>query len=239
MAWLSRSLRSSPPGQISITAAFSQHTEEPLTAEALAPWFRCFDQRNLPVTWGIVEGNGGWHLGPSLIESRVPHELAFWTDQSSLLPSIPEFERQRDFARKLQVPLRTLVTTHLGLHPTLLSRLGIASLVRLMDDRPSSRTGMFRAMGWNCWETSITERLGVGPSFADAMHLVARLHLLVRESSSMNLLIDLEGLGGPPRSGVLRVVDCLADFANRGLVQVRTVGCVASQTANQLTREAA
>lgn len=232
MHWLSKTHRLATPGQVTITAAPLNPEQSSYSTDQLAPWFTCFNQRGLPVTWAVASEAGTFPLAEQLVASSVPHELALYS------PSLPQgdaWEKPMALARQINLPLRTVVGNKTEIDSRALSPFGVHCVVALDRQVPASQTGSPLAMGWNVWEMPITQSLDPSHQIFHVTRRLARLYLAARTSVRTNYVVDLSKIGNiqGPKPGLLRFLDFVSDYASRGMVKLETVGQVTARLSEQ------
>ncbi|MGI9457257.1 MAG: hypothetical protein ACR2NU_11900 [Aeoliella sp.] len=231
MPWFSKSLRRSQPARITLTTTAAAGAR----ADALlASWFLEFDSRGLPATWGVVTDDGGWPLGPQLLQSQVGHELAMRMPQAGGDRGWTGIAAQATLARRAQLPLRSLIVSGDGVHPSLLARLGVEAVVTCSKGR-LSRTGSLRAMAWNLWEIPVTDAAPQDATRSRSQRFTSRLDAVIRHSTRMHLLLEL----GEGSEWLLSFLDGLAELRNRGIIVIETVGMAAAEASRSMTSAAA
>lgn len=197
-------------------------------------WQQCFaevDARNLAATWATVLPVGSVSLATELIGSRTKHELALRLGDRSIMDSLNPLEQRTTVLNNAGLPIRTLVCETPSMHPGVMSRLGASALVSMSADARMSRTGSLRAMAWNQWETPITDRLTTAPSAHRMQQLELRLSEGLKHGWSMHLLCMV---GGHPSDDLLRYLDRVAQYEQRGWLKVATAGQVAELASLQV-----
>ena len=245
MRWISRQIRDDQPTRVSITVAGlaawhpSQLADSIRSQHAIEQWhsaFSALDSRNLPATWAVVESTaagpraGFWKLGHEMVASPVRHELAFRHRTSGLDRVTGEFAKHVAFADQLQLPLRTFVTDAVGIHPAVLSKLGVHALVTVPPGTAPSRTGSLRAIAWDTWRAPITNRIESRSTSQQCKKLNGRLCKLLDSTHRLHLLLLIDG---PPSAALLHAFDEIADYARRGWVIAETIGQAAEAETGQ------
>ncbi len=205
----------------------------------LRKWFAAFDERQLPITWASIGPGGSWSLAQPIIESNVPHELAYRLSTGPLEESLPMLETQAAIARRAAIPLRSLVHATTGIHPAVLTRLGVGALVGLDPLGPKRQSGHLRCHGWEQWEVLISDWIPESLGLTQSTQLMARLHVAKRDDAQLHFLWPLENLDRPPRSPALRLLDCAADLARRNQIRVTTLGMLAESASAERGSRAA
>jgi hypothetical protein len=239
MRWFSRRFRNPEAPQVAIiVAADNQESFHDIRqAAALRDLFATFELQRVPVTWAIVDGRSRWPLGEDLLASQLPHELAFNASRAPLAEMVPKFQQLAMLAKRVQLPLRTLLSHSAGVHPTLLRQLGVQVYVPTAFG-PMSPTGHLRAIAWNVWEAPLTDTVdNAGPA---AELLPGRLDAVVRQSTRMHLLLRLTE---PPKESfgpsLRRFLDRARDYHARGWIRLTTAGQMAASVAFDSKRRAA
>ena len=223
MAWLIRSLRAAPPSEVTLTA-LAGSVDDPRGEKALGKWFEAFDIRGLAVTWGMIGAEGDWSLASQMIQSAVPHELAYRISTARLGDSLPLLESQSAVAHQVDIPLRTMIRAGCGIHPGVLARLGVNALVRLDELGQKRQSGFLRSYGWNQWEVLITDLVPASLGLTESTQLLARLMVAKRDDAQLHLLWDLTKLAKCPRTPTLRLLDGMAELVRRNHISVSTLG---------------
>jgi hypothetical protein len=227
-----------PPAEVSLTVL-------PCTPangegeEGLRRWFTAFDERRLPVTWGSMGAEGSWSLAEPIIKSTVPHELAYRVPAGPLEETLPVLESQAAIARRVALPLRTIVHAVAGIHPAVLTRLGVGAIVRLDSATTKRQSGHVRSHGWGQWEVLVSDLIPDSLGLTESTQLMARLHVAKRDDAQLHFLWPLVDLTRPPRSPALRLLDCAADLAHRNQIRLTTLGKVAEVASGQTGAQAA
>lgn len=227
-----------PPAEVSLTLLPGTPTNG-AEEESLRQWFAAFDERQLPVTWGSIGPRGNWSLARPIIESAVPHELAYRVPTGQLEESLPLLETQAAIARRAALPLRAMIHAGAGIHPAVLSRLGVGALVRLDAVGPKRPSGHVRSHGWGRWEVLVSDVIPESLGLTESTQLMARLYVAKRDDAQLHFLWPLADLARPPRSPALRLLDCAADLAHRNQIRITTLGKVAETASGQLGSQAA
>lgn len=237
MRWISRWFRSPAPPRMAITVLpiGEGHTTSlihPTLAQAMA----ILDQRNLPATWAIARQASDMRLAEPLVSGCSCHELAFVLERGDLASETASFEQISRIARRVQLPLRTLVTSTRGVHPSLLAQWGVEAVVSLRQDAALSPTGSLRALTWGIWEVPVTDRLVTPATDSETDKLECRLQDTVSQSTRMHLLWRLSPLVQPGAWWrVCRLLDEVAEFHGRGWLKMETAGSAAAATSRQAT----
>jgi hypothetical protein len=238
MAWLIKSLRNAPPAIVALTAASTVLGHE-VGQDQLDPWFHAFDQRGLAVTWAALRQSAGWQVARRMVTSHVAHELAYATAPQAIAHDLPLLDQQRSIARRAALPLRSLVTSGGGIHPSIMARLGVEAIVMLEPCSTPLPTTLVRSHGWNQWEITVAQRIRFDMGLTESTQLIARLHVALRDGATLHFLWDLATLHRPPRAPALRLLDCLADFSRRSQIEVATIGQLAGSASRPSSRLAA
>ncbi len=120
MRYVSRRFRNVDVPRIAITVAAAQLAPCNSTPPQSDDWqhlFHMLDSRGLPATWAVVDGQTIWHLAAELLASISPHELAFVDNQDQFGTLVPVFRQQARLARRVGLPLRTMVSRAGGSAP--------------------------------------------------------------------------------------------------------------------------
>ena len=195
--------------------------------------FSMLDSRGIPTTWAVrAQQTPG--VARLLVGTSVRHELAFVEMGGAVASSLPSFRQQLQLAQKVKLPLRTLVTTTSGLHPSLLSQYDLRAVVPL-GRGAESRTGQLRGLAWSTWEAPSTNRVAVPCCESGVQQLHYRLDRVVRQSTRLHLVLELRF--PMIRSELVTIeswLDRVADFAQRGWLRVETIGQQAAELAESL-----
>ncbi|WP_425397760.1 hypothetical protein [Aeoliella sp.] len=236
MRWISRWFRSPTAPRVAITVLpiGQRHgTDNHLPLEqALA----VLEERGLTATWGVASCVRDFRLAGSLVASRCPHELAFVLGRADIASEVATFGEFSRVARRVALPLRCLIATGAGVHPSLLSQWEVEAVVPVGLSVEPSRTGSLRALTWGVWEAPVTDRLATPISATEFAGLESRLQLAVSQSMRMHLLWQVGPHSlRPDWRYVCKLLDQVAEFHQRGWLKVETAGSAAEQLSRQAT----
>lgn len=237
MRWISRWFRSPAPPRIAITVLPTVGAPDASNfLSTLEQALARLDQRNLTATWALARQGSDMRLAEPLVSSALGHELAFVLERGNLADGEASFARFSKIARRVQLPLRTLLTTSRGVHPSLLAQWSVEAVVPMELDSVPSPTGTLRALTWGIWEAPITDRMTTPASKADLDKLQVRLQSTISQSTRMHLLWRLSPLSEPSSwRSVDKLLDEMAEFHDRGWLKVETIGGAAAETSQQAT----
>lgn len=211
----------------------------PAEAKVLRAWFAAFDERQLPATWATLGPGGDWTLAQGIIESLVPHELAYHLPKGALAEFLPELETQAALAQRAALPLRTMVHSIGGIHPAVIARLGVAALVSLDSHSFQRQSSHVRSHGWGQWEVLPSDVVPQALCLTESTQLIARIFVAKRDDARLHFLWPLADLTQAPRSPALRLLDCAGNLAHRNQIEVATLGRVAERASGQRGTRAA
>ena len=237
MRWFSRRHRQTTTAKVAITTVPA--VDSLSAAQNLEQWARVFallDTRDVPATWALRPAETRL-LAAQMVASQVQHELGFAAPAEGFTHSLPSFRQQLQLAQKVELPLRTLATTTAGIHPSLLSRLGVQAVVPL-DRRSSSRTGQLRALAWNTWECPATHVAPLPCSAETMAQLTQSLEHCVRRATRMHLVLELRfPIIRNELEALEKWLDTASDYAQRGWLKLETVGQQAAELSGSLGRD--
>jgi len=223
---------------LTLTFASTNAARRP-EAEALRPWFQSLDERGLPASWAVVGRATPRPFARQLVQSAVPHELAYWTTPGAIGHELAELQQHAALAQRAALSLRSLVSLGGGIHPAVTARLGVQAIVRLDAPEHSFQTVVPRSHGWNQWDVPVTDRVALDMGLTEATQVLARIYVAKRDGVSLHLLWALATLDRPPRSPALRLLDALADLARRNHIEVLTLSQVADRHSVEVAPRAA